>query len=88
MVIICRTSPNVDATKREMVKRPNCGFLEVPGSSSSFVASWMIFRDHLGNRPAGRRVNPSPRITHSAIAVGMSDITGRKHLVKPALMGS
>jgi hypothetical protein len=49
----------------------------------------MKFLVHFGRRrPIGRRLNTSPRTMHAAMAAGMSEITGRKQVVKLALTGS
>jgi hypothetical protein len=88
IVIICNARPHVDVIKSEMVRRPNHGLHgEVP--SSSGFGSWIKFLVHLGSSgPVGRSFTTSPRTMHTAIAAGMSEAIGRKHILKLALTGS
>jgi hypothetical protein len=89
IVMICNARPHVDVIKSEVVKRPNRGLrCEMPSLSSGF-GSWIKFLVHLGSSgPVGRSFTTSPRTMHTAIAAGMSEATGRKHILKLALTGS
>jgi hypothetical protein len=45
----------------------------------------MIFLDHLGsNQPVGKSEKTRPKTMHIAMAAGMIEIAGKKHVVKLA----
>ena len=81
MVIICKIRPIVDETKREIVSRLRRPFTAVCRSSFASSGSWMMLLNHfIVRRPRERNFKRNPRRMNTAMAAGMMEITGRKHV--------